>query len=101
MTTPAIYLTCRPGGLCPEDVTGLALAEDGTGLCAHISSDPKWAQHDMGLTSTWHHDAYKAHYPDGFELVWIADPEHDERWQAALALNRAKAATETKEVQHG
>jgi hypothetical protein len=101
VTKPTIYLTCVPGGLCPDDVTGVALAADGAGLCAHISSTPEYLRHDMGLTSTWHHDTYRQHYPDGFELIWIDDPATDPRWQAALALNRAKAAAETKEVQHG
>ena len=76
----------RPGG----DVLGCALAEDGTGLGSHLSSSVDFAKHDMGLTSNWKHEYYQEHAPDGFELVWIDDVATDPRWQAALALNRAK-----------
>jgi len=88
---PKIYLTCFPchwGG--HDDVHGQALAEDGTGLAGHLSSSESWAKHDMGLTSDWKHDTYDEHYPQGYELVWIDNHSTDPRWQAALALNKAK-----------
>ena len=89
---PKIYLTCFPyeWGRNHHDVIGSALAEDGTGLASHLSSDETWAKHDMGLTSDWKHDTYSEHYPQGYKLVWIDDPQNDPRWQAALALNKAK-----------
>lgn len=75
-----------PGG----DVIGNALAEDGTGLAAHLSSSVAYAKHDMGLTSDWKHDIYREHCPDGFELEWVDDVETHDGWRAALALNREK-----------
>ncbi len=107
---PKIYLTCfptgggsgrvhgsRPGG----DVYASALAEDGTGLAGHLSSSVNFAKHDIGLTSDWQHDAYREHYPDGFELEWVDDAATHEGWQAALVLNRAKQEAEEKDaIQH-
>lgn len=94
---PKIYLWCVSAeGWGPADVIGYALAEDGTGLASHLSSCLSWAKHDMGLTSDWKHDGYRKHYPDGFELVWL-EPEElsgHEAFNAALAINKAKAAEE-------
>jgi len=57
-----------------SDVSVHALAEDGTFLAAHVSSSEQFAKHDIGLTSERKHDAYRAHYPNGYELEWIDDP---------------------------
>ena len=94
---PKIYLWCvalnsgsgqvsgsTPGG----DVLGYAMAEDGTGLASHLSSNSNFSQHDMGLTSDWKHDRYNKHYPDGFELVWLDEPKEDAGWSAAYELNQ-------------
>ncbi len=51
----------------------MALAEDGTFLASHVSSSDYFAKHDIGITSDWKHEAYKKHYPDGYELVWVDD----------------------------
>jgi hypothetical protein len=79
-----------PGG----DVYAQALAEDGSGLGSHLSSNVDFAKHDIGLTSDWHHDTYREHYPDGYELEWIdeQDLESHDGWQKAFALNQAKRA---------
>ena len=81
-----IYLACFPGGLREGDVIGVALGEDGQGLTSHLSSNKDFSKYDMGLTSYWKHDHYKATYPEGYELFWIDNPETDERWQKALDL---------------
>jgi hypothetical protein len=52
-----------------NSVLGRALAEDGTMLAEHLSSNLSYLQHDMGLRSNWHHTTYQAHYPEGYELV--------------------------------
>jgi hypothetical protein len=51
----------------------MAIAEDGNVLAKHLSSNTHWAKHDIGITSDWKHNYYKAHYPDGYELVWLDD----------------------------
>ena len=86
-----IYLTCFPADRTwgAGSVIGYALAEDGHGLGSHLSSSVDFARHDMGLTSDWKHETYQKHCPDGFELEWIEDADHDPRWQAAMKLNKA------------
>src|SRR5579872_6573447 len=83
-----IYLTCFPGGFHPSDVIGYALAEDGHCLANHISSGVDWSKHDMGLTSDWKHKEYAAHYPNGYELEWVAIPDTHQGWREALEKNR-------------
>lgn len=53
----------------------MAMAEDGTCLAGHLSSSEGFARHDIGITSDWKHEHYRAHYPDGYELVWIDGAE--------------------------
>ncbi len=57
------------------DVAGIGVAEDGTQLSGHMSSNEAWFQHDMGITSNRKHDKYAEHYPDGYELVYISIAE--------------------------
>lgn len=91
-----IYVFCNhcdlnsPAG---EIHHGVAIAEDGHALAGHASSNHAWLEHDMGLNgSDWQHDKYRAHYPEGFELVYIEDPANDERL-TALALAHSKTIT--------
>lgn len=91
-TKPRIYLFCIPAeGGGANDVIGYALAEDGTALAGHVSSNKSFSKHDMGLTSDWKHDRYKAHYPEGFEIEWVDNPDDHEGYQRALALNKQAA----------
>ena len=94
-----IYLTCFPlhsgsgrviGSSVGGDVMGYALGEDGQGLASHLSSGIGYSKHDMGLTSDWKHDIYKETYPQGYELVWIDDPDNSEEWKKAISLNKTK-----------
>ena len=81
-----IFLTCYPR-LASNPlgyVMGYAADENGHYLASHLSSGKTWSKHDMGLTSDWKHDHYAKRYPDGFELVWIDNPEVDECWQGML-----------------
>ncbi len=91
--TPKIYVFCNNKG-CKDTGSGSfrgwhnmqALAEDGTGLAGHLCSNHAFARHDMGIDANgWNRDLYAKHYPDGFEVVWVADPEKHEGLQAALA----------------
>ena len=68
-----------------------ALAEDGTGICGHYSSTIGFTKHDMGLTSDWKHEHYKKHYPGGYELIWVDDPDNHPGFLAALELNKQKS----------
>jgi hypothetical protein len=86
-----VYVQGRDGD---GDLVGVALAEDGTVLAAHLSSSRSWFTRDMGLTSERKHDAYRAHYPMGYELVEVADDEAKDHpgLAAALESNRELVA---------
>ena len=82
-----IYIYCVPSGI-GSDVIGYALAEDGTGLAQHLSSNPSWSKRDLGMTGNWKHEFYREHCPDGYELEWVDDPVQHAGLQAALAKNQ-------------
>jgi len=91
--TPKIYAFCyvMEGW---DDLAGFALAEDGTGLAEHISSDEQWSQYDMTATPA-KREAYAKHYPDGYELIWLGcepDIEQHAELKAALKLNQQDEA---------
>jgi hypothetical protein len=90
-----IYLTCFKYDDKTQDVVGYALCEDGCCLASHLSSCEEWSKHDMGFwDSTWKHDIYEKHCPDGFELIWIHDADNDEQWLKAMELNKKWAGME-------
>lgn len=73
----------------------MALAEDGTGLAAHMSSSREFARRDIGCGKVSHpkHQKYMAHYPTGFEMVDLIDAKDEEKaanveFQTALKRNR-------------
>lgn len=84
-------------GMIGDDLTGDALADDGVFLAGHISSSEAWLKHDMGVTSTRKHEIYAAHFPDGFEVVFVERDAVRERnhagLEAAYALFLKKNAT--------
>jgi hypothetical protein len=88
MSKPKIY--CFINGGTNYFMNVAALAEDGTTLAGHASSNEYWAQHDIGILSDWKHENYQKHYPNGFELVWLNDPEkslrEDESFKNAIEL---------------
>lgn len=98
---PKIYVFCNSCDSVNQWHVGLAIAEDGCCLASHVSSHHGWMRHDMGLTSDWKHDSYRAHYPDrflepnagvfieGYELVFVEEniQEHP-GIMAAYALNQ-------------
>jgi hypothetical protein len=94
---PKIFLWCAPApdgpGLRDGDVLAYALAEDGTGLARHLSSGVEFAKQDVGFTSRNCHDAYAAHYPGGYTVVWLEGDalDQDEAFLRAYNINQASA----------
>lgn len=79
----------------PGFTTVVALAEDGTGLDAHMSSSRAFAWRDIGCGVATHpkHKKYIAHYPQGFEMIdHIGATDEvmagDTAFQTALKRNR-------------
>ncbi len=58
--------------------TVVALAEDGEILTKYICSHENYFKHDIGITSDWQHNKYKQKYPNGYELIWVDEPEDDD-----------------------
>lgn len=97
---PKIYVFVN-GRFANGDVISQAIAEDGTPLGSHLSSNESFAKHDMGITSTWKHEHYAAHYPDGFDVVWVDDEEKCEGLDHALWLSREQEGEKTRKPLKG
>lgn len=93
VSKPKVFLFINSGA-GTDMVMSMAMAEDGTVVGGHCSSSNGFAKHDIGATSTWHHDGYAKHYPDGYECEWVDDVKGHAGLMAASALNqeRGKAA---------
>ena len=93
MIKPKIYAFSACGG---GDGSAVALAEDGTCVGAHWCSNEGWIPHDLGVTSDWHHEDYEAHYPQGFEVIFVAHDDIDGHpaLQKVIALNKAMSVSE-------
>jgi len=83
---PKVYLVVI--GRSGNDVIGCALAEDGEPLGSHLSSSEGWLKAD--LESEHHQEAYKEHYPNGYEMEFVSKPKEHEGYQKALKLNHEK-----------
>jgi len=69
---PKIYVWCN--SCQPQWHHAMAMAEDGTHLASHICSHHGFIPGDVGINpGGWKRDLYEAHYPGGFEVVWIED----------------------------
>jgi hypothetical protein len=66
---PKIFLAVQSRTAWAPDVSGCAIAEDGTLLAAHVSSTDKFLELDLRR----HTAQFDAHYPGGYELIWIGD----------------------------
>jgi hypothetical protein len=86
MSTPKIF--CFVKSSCTGWFNVVGLAEDGVCLSGHASSTEDWAKHDIGMESDWKHDLYKAHYPGGYELVWLDKPDDNADCLEALKKNQ-------------
>jgi hypothetical protein len=88
---PKIYIFAN-GETPVGDLIGTAIAEDGTLLGQHYSTNAFYMKHDMGLSSENKHNFYRAHYPDGFEVVFVPDPSKNPGLLAALKRNQEATA---------
>lgn len=81
-----------------NDYLGFAMAEDGSVLGSHLSSNEEWLASDLGATSDRNHEAYADHYPDGFEVEYIPfdNVEKHEGLIEAVKRNAERAAKEAE-----
>ena len=78
------------GTLNPGDLACTAIAEDGTALGGHVSSNELWAKSDMGVTTERKHERYREHYPDGFEVIWVENPNEHSDFARAYMKHKEK-----------
>lgn len=94
-TLPKIFVFCNNAGCTNQGDwhSMVGIAEDGAELAGHICSQHGWATHDMGIAENgWKRDVYAKHYPNGFEVLWVEDPDKHEGLQAAFRAADAKDA---------
>jgi hypothetical protein len=89
---------CFNNGGVEGEWYGVAIAEDGKALVLRIVEDPKYMQHDLGLTSDRSHAAYDQHCGvGGWVLKWVDNALDHPALQVAIALNREMAEAAAKE----
>lgn len=65
----------------------LALADDGCVLASHCSSDERWAQYDIGISSNRKHEKYNEHFgKNNWQLEWVENPKKHIGVQEAYEL---------------
>ena len=92
-TTPKKIYAFINSGHGTDMLVVVAMCEDGHNVGGHMSSTESWARHDIGVTSTWKHDDYAKHCPDGFEVEWVDDVPGHAGLMEAYRLNQEMAKT--------
>lgn len=81
MALPIIYVFCNSKGCTGRGDwhNGIAVAEDGTALAGHVSSNHEFIKADLGNHRLGYRgfvrNEYDKHYPDGYEVKWIEGDE--------------------------
>lgn len=87
---PQIYCFVN-GRVFANDLSMVAISEDGEYLAGHCSSSESFGWHDIGMHEhNWKHEHYLERYPGGFVLVWV--PREQVKTHAGLLAAIAKNA---------
>ncbi|MBO6542330.1 MAG: hypothetical protein JJ939_11555 [Alphaproteobacteria bacterium] len=78
-------------------LNGVLIAEDGSVLGGHISSDESYMLHDLGILEDARpdrHDVFKEHYPAGYRMDFVShyDAADHVGLQAAFDRHEGKGA---------
>lgn len=92
---PAIYGFNNGGS--PGWYSGVLLSDDGECLGGHVCSSEGYMPHDLGVlvdARPDRHETFRAHYPDGYRMVFIPGAEVRDHagLDAACARNKERAA---------
>lgn len=83
---------CFNNGGPAQFLSAVAIAEDGVVVGQHICSHEAYMAGDLGITGTWKHDQYNAHFGEGnWELEWVPNPKTHEGLKRAFELNKEHA----------
>lgn len=79
-----------------RDGAAYAIADDGTVLGSHWCSNEYFVPQDLGVidgTRPDRHETYKKHFPNGYEMEFVAskDIENHKGLNEALRLNQLQA----------
>ena len=82
-------------------LSGVLLAEDGTGLGDHCCSSESYMRHDLGIldgTRPDRHEDFQKHYPDGYRMDFvpldIVKAATHEGLESAYKLHQEKSESE-------
>lgn len=96
MSLPKIYVFCGNEGCDGRGDwhVGHALAEDGTRLAEHVSSNHSFMRAHLGNRRLGYDGfdrdkEYNAKYPDGYEVVWLEGAALDEFVRTLKAIKEA------------
>ena len=81
-------------------MSGVLIAEDGTGLGGHICSHEGYMPHDLGIidgSRPDRHEHFQQHYPDGYRMDFVgyADVTSNSGLMDAIGRNQAGKRHET------
>ncbi len=99
MSVPNIYVFCNGNGCDGRGDwhNGIAVAEDGTALAGHVSSNHSFVKSDLGNGRLGYRgftrEEYDKHYPDGYEVVWL---EGDDITRIVATLPAPPTPSETE-----
>jgi hypothetical protein len=102
MAKPKIYVFCNQKGCDGRGDwhNGIAIAEDGTGLAGHVSSNHYFLRSDLGDGQLgydgFRREEYGKHYPDGYEVMFL---EGDEITRVVSALPKPLEVSDGKPVE--
>lgn len=74
---------------------GALLADDGTALGGHVCSHEGYMLHDLGIiegSRPDRHEAFRAHYPDGYRMAFVGLAEVDKHPGIEAAYQRHLAS---------
>ena len=60
-----------------------AISEEGHCIAMRTSVNTEWAKNHIGYTSKRCHNRYQSYYPNGYELVWVDDPDNNQEFSIA------------------
>lgn len=83
------------------DGIAYAIGDDGTILGSHWCSHEYFVSNDLGVTEGSRpdrHEAYKKHFPDGYEMEFVPSSQVDnhEGLQEAFRLNQIQSGVEVE-----
>lgn len=72
-----------------------ATTDEGHVLTSDISITENMAKADMGITTNKKHDIYNQKYPNGWEIIWITEPDKSSKWKSIIGAKIFRGSEES------